>query len=378
MLAFHATLVAVSVLLSPVTGTVNLLANPSFEQGHYVCVRPHEGDVYHCSELPERGVLVQEIDVPNHWTFHYWLGSISPYTGEHVAAQPEARLVDRRYPARVKDGGYSYKVYATWHTYAFALSQAVRLESGGLLTPCIAFHFWLNEEGKAGLHPNGNPRSEFEEGAQVCVSAVTSQGITQECGIAVDEFQDLCAPPLLVSATPDSPTEVVFRVAAGVSKPYRNNDVYLDDARLLFTPVASGYAIWTSGQDTAHNPQATAFITLPVTPTASVTTPVPFPASTPSPTPTPPPPSTPTPSRFIVGITPLPPTEVEWRGYLAGAHESGASILPTATPAASPQTEERPAIARRPSVFQIVVGVVLVGALALSRFKDKVLAALRR
>lgn len=326
---------AVSYSLAPPVeeGPINLLSNPSFENATYVCVREEDlppGNAYTCSAT--QGVPVQEIDVPVGWTFAYYRGWISPYSHDYSVAQPEVRLIDLTYPARVADGGKALKVYTTWHNYAVVLSQAVRVDGPGTVWGCIKHHFWLSETDQ-GLAPNGNPLSEFRDGGQVCVAVIAGNSIVQECGFAVDEYADLCTSRMHVDGG-----EMVFRVTAGQHRACRNNDVYLDDARMFFIPDLAGYSYW-AGITVTDPLTATDTLTglVPVSPTVPLPTSTPTPAPTPSPTP----PPTPTPSLdSLIEITPFAiPTAlsgypVGWRGFLVRPNDSTSvqPSLPTPTP----------------------------------------------
>lgn len=350
---------------------VNLLSNPSFEGATYTCVREPEmlpGNLFSCSaDLAQGGVLVQEIDVPVGWTFHYSRGHVSPYSGDYILAQPEVRLVDRTYPARVAEGGKALKVYATWHNYAVRLSQALRLDGAGMVQGCISFHFWLSETDQ-GYAPNGNPLSEFREGGQVCVAVIAEDGVVQECGFAADEYRELCTPSLVTRGG-----TIVYQVTAGQSKACRNNDVYLDKAALWFAPAASGYAYWAGVPVTQTEPITLA---VPPTPTETISPPLTTqPTLTPRPSPTPSPSPTPTPApRAMIEVTPLSPLvrDVGWFGYLVRPGEPASLPVlhpPTPTPV-SPQ--KQPRRVGLPTGKFVLVGGVFLAVAVVYLLRDRV------
>jgi hypothetical protein len=225
-------------------GVVNLLQNPSFEEGFTRCNAQKVQGWYKCAD---EGRVVPEISYPVGWEFWYLASG----------GQPEARQTGSPYDYRVSDGSLAFMGFCPWRYYRIVLKQDVHVEPNyGKAQACVDFHSWLrdvgeDEEDNPYMYNDEHPLSEgcTADNMHNCGWGVVGctilrfapdsgeQPIEKKvCRESPDFYSQICTAPLEVEEA--GTLSLAFLVYNRYA--VKTADFYIDRAMLLYEEAGGG------------------------------------------------------------------------------------------------------------------------------------------
>jgi hypothetical protein len=275
-LSFLLPATAIAADIVPQESDDNLLRNPGFEEGW--------------TRETFNGATYGEIFTPRHWVTWWSEGSTPDGSGHY--GRPEVKVIPNvspfnRNPVRIRSGDYALQQFCMFRTIDAGVYQTITDLTPGSYVDFSAYgHTWSCPDERNGAYSCLDPENIL---LQVGIDPnggtnAWSPRVTWTGAYSNDVYR-LIGP---VRAQVGRTGTVTVFLRATARWPFKHNDVYWDDARLVYVgePEASPTPSPTHTSPQSSNPFAEVQATLRATrnPTS---TPLPSPTTTPAPSPTP-------------------------------------------------------------------------------------------